>query len=138
MNRTDLQQLAEMRIHEATTLLNNGLYAGAYYLVGYAVECALKACIAKLTMQDDFPDKNLVLRSHTHDLERLVEVAQLKTGLDIERQSNKLFDSYWNITKLWSEGARYDAAISASAATELHAAITDRTNGVMQWLKKYW
>jgi HEPN domain-containing protein len=30
-------------------LLEAGLYAGAYYLAGYAVECALKACIAKKT-----------------------------------------------------------------------------------------
>jgi HEPN domain-containing protein len=49
MNRADLQQLAELRITEAKVLLDNGFYAGAYYLAGYAVECALKACIAKLT-----------------------------------------------------------------------------------------
>lgn len=45
MNRVDFRQLAGLRIAEAKVLLDNNLYAGAYYLAGYAVECALKACI---------------------------------------------------------------------------------------------
>ena len=47
MNRTDLQQPALTRLAEAKALLAAGFPAGAYYLAGYAVECALKACIAK-------------------------------------------------------------------------------------------
>ena len=38
-------------------LLDGGYPAGAYYLMGYAVECALKACIAKQTKRYDFPPK---------------------------------------------------------------------------------
>jgi hypothetical protein len=45
LTRTDLQQLADARIAEANALLAAGLWDGAYYLAGYAVECALKACI---------------------------------------------------------------------------------------------
>lgn len=136
--RADFRRLAELRLREAKVLLDRRYYAGAYYLAGYAVECALKACVAKLTMRYDFPDKNLAQRSHTHDLEKLVDVALLKTHFDIERHSNKYFDSNWNIAKRWSEEARYAVGISASSATELYAAITDPTNGVMQWLRKYW
>jgi HEPN domain-containing protein len=51
MNRTDLQQLAELRIKEARILLDGDSYSGAYYLAGYAIECALKACIAKRTKE---------------------------------------------------------------------------------------
>ena len=51
MNRNDFQQLADVRINEAEALLVQGKYDGAYYLAGYAVECGLKACIAKLTDQ---------------------------------------------------------------------------------------
>jgi hypothetical protein len=47
MNRNDLQNLSRLREKEAKVLLDNGCFAGAYYLLGYAVECALKACIAK-------------------------------------------------------------------------------------------
>ena len=49
MNRADFQKLAEIRLEEAATLLNAGKFDGAYYLSGYAVECGLKACIAKQT-----------------------------------------------------------------------------------------
>jgi hypothetical protein len=58
VNRTQLQQLAEERVRDAEALLNAGQWSGAYYLAGYAVEFALKACIAKLTNQHDFPDKD--------------------------------------------------------------------------------
>jgi HEPN domain-containing protein len=68
MNRADFQQLSELRLREAQALLAAGLPDGAYYLAGYAVECALKACIAKRTREHDFADKKLVNDSHTHDL----------------------------------------------------------------------
>lgn len=49
MNRTQLQILAEERARDAEALLNAGRWSGAFYLAGYAIECGLKACIAKLT-----------------------------------------------------------------------------------------
>ncbi|WP_367997183.1 HEPN domain-containing protein [Planktothrix pseudagardhii] len=56
MNRQDFQDLAETRRKEAKVLLDNHQYSGAYYLSGYVIECALKACIAKKTRKYDFPD----------------------------------------------------------------------------------
>ena len=47
LNRDNLQRVSDLRAEEARLLLDNGHYPGAYYLLGYAVECALKACIAK-------------------------------------------------------------------------------------------
>jgi HEPN domain-containing protein len=138
MNRADLQQLAELRITEAKVLLDNGFYAGAYYLAGYAVECALKACIARLTQQDDFPDRRTVNRSYSHNLTELVDVAQLKTELDRDRQASLAFDIYWNAVKIWSEEARYDISMTETKANELYIAITDPMDGVLIWLKKYW
>src|SRR5207248_2168644 len=38
MTRTQFQELAEVRIAEAAALLAAGLWDGAYYLAGYAVE----------------------------------------------------------------------------------------------------
>lgn len=63
MNRDDLQKLARLRLREARALLDRDLYPGAYYLSGYVVECALKACIAKSTKKFDFPDKGRVADS---------------------------------------------------------------------------
>jgi hypothetical protein len=41
--RADFQHLARARVKEAEILINAGEFDGAYYLAGYALECALKA-----------------------------------------------------------------------------------------------
>ena len=48
MDRRDLQALSKARLIEAKALLKLGLTDGACYLAGYTVECAIKACIAKV------------------------------------------------------------------------------------------
>ena len=79
VNRIDLQNLAMERIAEAKILLDAGKWSGAYYLAGYAVECATKACIAKLSKADEFPDKNFGAKCWVHDIEQLVGLAELET-----------------------------------------------------------
>jgi hypothetical protein len=49
VNRAEFQKLADLRAREAGVLLAAKCYDGAYYLAGYAVECALKECIARKT-----------------------------------------------------------------------------------------
>ena len=75
LNRTDLQQLAEDRVIDAKVLLDAGRWSGAYYVAGYAIECALKSCLAKRTNLHDFPDRALAQKAFTHDLQELLESA---------------------------------------------------------------
>ena len=138
MNRGDFQRLAEIRLKEARALLEAGCHEGAYYLSGYAVECALKACIARQTKEHDFPDKRSVDKSYTHNLEQLLEVAELTEGLRAEMKRNSDFERYWNSVKDWKESSRYDLSVSEVAARDLYTAIIHVSNGVMQWLKKSW
>jgi hypothetical protein len=137
MNRTDLQQLAEVRIEEARVLLSQNMPDGAYYLAGYAVECGLKACIAKLVNQYDFPDKQSVLDSYTHDFDLLVRTAGLVAERDAEQASNIGFRENWQVIKSWSERSRY-VRYSSTKAQELYDAITDHVNGVLPWIKVRW
>ena len=88
MNRIDFQKIAETRLREAKALLDAGFQDGAYYLAGYSVECALKACIAKRTREHDFPEKKLAIDSHTHDLRDLLRLALLKNELEIVVQAD--------------------------------------------------
>jgi HEPN domain-containing protein len=76
MNRRDFQKLALIRIEDARVLFRGGRYDAAYYLAGYAVECALKACIAKQTMRHDFPpDRGSVDKVYRHQFgERIVDM----------------------------------------------------------------
>ena len=137
MNRTELQAVAAMRIDEAKTLLDAGQFSGAYYLVGYSVECALKACVARQVRRGDLPDKRLANEAFTHDLEKLVAVAGLKQGFETDRRANPLLEVNWAIVKDWTVETRYEVGISSAQASDLHSACVGR-NGVLPWVKKRW
>ena len=66
LTRHDLQQLARLRLDDALFLQQVGRSSSAYYLAGYAVELALKACIAKLFQPDVIPDRAFVNAIYTH------------------------------------------------------------------------
>lgn len=137
MNRSDLQRLSNARIREAKLLFAAGEYSGAYYLAGYSVECALKACFAKGVRRYDFPDKGRSDKVFTHVLSELVVVAKLKSELDAERQANRRFEAYWAEVIKWSEASRYTAKNRDEAETLLEA-ISRRKDGVLPWIKRRW
>ncbi len=136
MNRRDLKNLALTRLKEVEVLLNNRQYSGAYYLSGYVIECALKACIAKQTQRFDFPDKKTVMESYTHDLEKLVKVAKLDTQLK-SLLNDPEFSLRWSMVKDWSEESRYQKH-NRQEALDIYSAITDPNHGVLQWLQQHW
>ena len=138
MNRSDLQKLADLRVKEANILLDNECYEGAYYLLGYAVECALKSCIAKQIKQHDFPDLKLVRDSYTHDFEKLINISGLKGALQAEMSVNPAFGVNWGIAKDWSEEARYEETIGEARAKDFFTAVTATSGGILPWLKNWW
>lgn len=139
MNRTELQWLANERIAESEILLAAEKWSGAYYLGGYAVECALKACICKLTKVDEFPDKDFAASCWSHKLEPLLELAGLAKALaaDFGGDPKHPLRLNWKTVSQWNEKRRYEA-ISKGWAEELVAAITDQENGMLTWLKRRW
>ena len=137
MNRRDLKKLAALRLEEARVLLRNRKYEGCYYLAGYAVECGLKACIAKLTDRYDFPDKRTADAVYTHDLVILLREAKLVSARDEESNRDSLFRQNWLIVKEWKEISRYDVR-SKQQALDLFHAIADRKHGVFRWIKQRW
>ena len=136
MNRDDLRTLAQTRLKEAESLLQAGLPSGAYYLAGYAVECALKACVASQTKQYDFPDKQIVIQSYTHNLNTLIGLAGLRLQFN-QAMGQAEFSANWSTVKDWSEEARYDTGISAQMAQDLFEAIAGQ-HGVLQWVQQHW
>lgn len=121
MNRRDFKDLSAIRLKEANALLKNKNYSGAYYLAGYAIECALKACISKETRRYDFPDKQRALDSWQHSLTKLVQAAHLQTALDREMSSEKRFEANWNVVKDWSELSRYSQTDQRKAEALIEA-----------------
>jgi HEPN domain-containing protein len=143
MNRIDFQQLAELRLKEAKALLAADFPDGAYYLAGYAVECALKACIARKTQEFDFPEKKRVNDSHTHDLGKLLMLAGLSEDLQFEFAADAAMEWRWGIVRDWSEESRYEIFQDSEAeriqrATLMINVIGAQSGGIMQWIKQRW
>ena len=138
MKRTDLQRLAELRLRDARLLLDSKAYESAYYLAGYAVECALKACVAKQIREFDFPEKRLVERAYTHSLSQLVEVSGVKLIFEEAGATNESLRLSWTIVRKWSEASRYSVETTEQAARDMVAAVGDEANGVLSWLKNHW
>lgn len=136
MNRRDFQRLARVRLQDARVLLARRRYDAAYYLAGYAVECALKACIAKRTRRFDFPPRG-IQDIYTHDLRRLIKGADLIDELGQEIQSDPLFEANWATVREWTEESRYERK-GVADATALLQAIMDPQHGVLRWLETWW
>jgi HEPN domain-containing protein len=126
-----------MRVREARILLRAKEWSGAYYLGGYAVECALKACIARQFKRYELPDKNIVEKSYTHSLSALVRVAGLEPTLLTELGTNTSFYINWNVVKDWTVESRY-GVVSDKAATDFLKAVTNRQNGILRWVRARW
>jgi HEPN domain-containing protein len=132
-----LQQLSRIRLREAKALLRAGMADGAYYLAGYAVECGLKACIAKETKRHEFPEKGKVDSSYTHKLPDLVKVAGLVRALDELARKSPEFRDNWAFVKSWTEQSRYQRH-QPQEAEQLLTAVSDRRHGVISWIKAHW
>lgn len=124
LKRAELQALAEAKLDDASILLQNRRFSNAYYLLGYAVELALKACIAIQFTADTIPDKSFVTDIYSHDLQKLVKLAGLSSEQEKQSDSDVNFAANWALVAQWSEAARYVSTNSVSAQT-LFTAITD-------------
>jgi HEPN domain-containing protein len=75
-------------------------FDAAYYLAGYVIECALKACIAKKTKRHDFPDKDFARKAYTHDLEDLAQLAGLKDTLKLQFRQYPSLETQWGVVEV--------------------------------------
>jgi len=145
MNRQDFQRLALERLEDAQALLRAGRYSGSYYLAGYAVECALKACMAGKTKRGDFPPRD-AREYYVHDITKLLDIADLKKQWGIQAKGDpkksrstpdRAFEAHWTVVKDWTEESRYRSRTHEQAKA-LFMAVSDPKHGVLQWLRRYW
>jgi HEPN domain-containing protein len=134
MERTQLQRLAETRLSDAEVLLSAQRWDAAYYLLGYCIECALKACIARQFRANDVPDKKLVNSFYTHELDKLLDIAGLRIDMEREATRDSDFAVNWTLVKAWNETVRYDEIATFLRAWEMY----DAVKRILQWLKTRW
>jgi hypothetical protein len=138
-DRTTFQRLAKLRLDEAKILVREREYSGAYYIAGYAIECALKARIAAQFRENEIPDKNVVNKVYTHDPTDLVRLSGLESELNAALRADSNLDRRWSIVQNWNEQARYAIWTEQQAASMIDAVDgDDRTGGLFQWLSARW
>jgi HEPN domain-containing protein len=137
LNRKELQTLSRIRLREARALARLGMNDGAYYLAGYCVECALKACIAKMTERHEFPDKRKADASYSHNFANLLKVVALEDARTEEAKRDAAFQKNWDTVEQWSERSRY-LTTDAETAGDLIEAVGNLRHGVLRWVKRHW
>jgi len=137
LTKNVLEELATARLREAVSLFDDGHCSGAYYLGGYVVELALKACISASFQPDAIPDKRFVEKIYVHDLKKLVELA----GLEAERRekisADRLFAAHWEYIAEWSENTRYKVTGEGTSRSFIEA-LRDPDHGVFEWIRTHW
>jgi hypothetical protein len=113
-------------------------WGAAYYLVGYAVESALKACASRQFGEHEVPDRKIVNDFYTHELEKLLNISGAKPTKQERAAADSAFEVNWNTVREWSEASRYDPSTTETKARDMFAACTDATSGVLPWLRTLW
>jgi HEPN domain-containing protein len=131
--------MAEERIKDAKALIRGKRWEFAYYTAGYSIECALKSCIIARMIHTAwvFEEKWNASECLTHDFNELSRLAGLKNDLDARRAASAAFGANWTTVEAWKVTSRY-ASKTEAEAKDLFAAIADKPDGVLRWLKNYW
>ena len=137
LTKQNLEKLAQVRLDDALFLFQANRHSSAYYIAGYSIELALKACIAKLVQPNSIPEKAFILAVYTHKFDSLLATDGLRPQFDVESKAKPQFAACWAIANNWSEESRYELWDPMAAASLLQA-VSEPNHGVFQWVKKHW
>jgi HEPN domain-containing protein len=144
IGRKDFQRLADERLEDAQALFVAGRYGCAYYVAGYAVECALKACIAKQTKAESYPPQD-TRDYYNHKLDGLLEFAGLRVQMKLDPTDDQQVKEWkeklglnWSVVSAWRAQSRYESERYAPQAEKILEAIKDPQYGVLTWLRNRW
>ena len=132
--RQDLVRLHIEWLLDARTLFAAQRYAGAYHAGGIALECALKARIAKFTQAEEFPDWKLAREAWEHDPRKLLALGglgRLMAGAAVPVQTN------WATVKDWTVESRYTHTVNPATVAAFIDALDHPIDGVITWLRNH-
>ena len=103
LTKEQLERLIAARQEESVVLFANEKFDGAVYLIGYAVELALK----RIILLNGFPETDQEFKvyadSKTHNLEVLLKLA----GKDELREDDAFSPDWDTVRKYWTSECRY-------------------------------
>lgn len=137
LTRIALQIIARNRIQDARVLLDDGRFGGSYHLAGLGLEAALKAAIARQTVEHEFPDLDRARDCWKHKPSSLINTAGLQDELNKRVRADAEFEANWLTVKDWDVDSRY-VDWPERAARDMFVAVTDQDHGVFPWIEVHW
>jgi hypothetical protein len=135
----DYRHLSARYLQDARALFASGRHAGAYYMAGYAVECALKACACRALFRNyTASSQKLVTQFYKHDFRILLRCSGLEMRLAADRTANPTLRANWDVVFLWSVDVRYEAQKARADVRDMLEAMQDRPDGVLEWLARFY
>jgi hypothetical protein len=136
-SKSQLETVAQCKFDDSLLLFEHGRFSNSFYLAGYAIECALKACIARQLLPETIPDKSFVNAFYTHKFDALIGLAGLRNELRVRQDADQTFQANWGLASEWSPDVRYEP-VDRSMANLMVIAVGDERHGVLPWIKTYW
>jgi hypothetical protein len=132
--RQDLLLLSVRWMEDARVLAGANRFAGAYHAGGLALECMLKAKIAKATVAEEFPDKKLAERAWGHDPGALLKLGELDRLMDLAAAP---IQTNWATVKDWTIDSRYTSGVNPTTVGAFLDALDDPKEGILSWLRNH-
>ncbi len=139
VKREVFKRVAKKKLNAAKILYSAGDFDTAGYLLGYVVECSIKALICKTLKLDEYPDTG---RHHdvfaSHDFDRLILLSGYSKDIDLNANED-LFNNWSILTKDWKPETRYNEGVYSEALIkDKITALEEPNNGFLFWIKKRW
>jgi hypothetical protein len=123
--------LAQQHEKSARLLANDRLAAGqAYFHVGFAAECALKAYIMWKERLNTWPDNALRPELYTHDLRKLVRIA----GIPLTTKDR--VGPSWKVVLDWNRNQAYDPNPMPRRVARSMIEAAFGQEGVVTWIRE--
>lgn len=143
-DRKKFRRICKKRLKTANILIENGDYEGAIYMLGFALECALKAATCKTLNIEKYPqntrEKKVDAFFMTHRFDRLKLVAGLSTIFGANSGNQDSFRNWSEFTQEylgeWTS-MRYEETLwSEEKARGLYNNLIEKDNGIISIIKK--
>ena len=123
--------LARQHEQSARVLARDRLAAGqAYFHVGFAAECSLKAYIMWKERLNSWPDRGLRPELYTHDLWKLVQIA------GIQLNTKDPVGPSWKVVLDWDRNQAYDPKPMPRRVAQSIIEAAFGPKGVVTWIRE--
>ena len=137
----DLKKITNARLKAVKSLKESGDYDTAYYIIGYALECALKSVICKTLNFDNYPDMDgmgkKVETFKTHSFDLLLALSGMEKDFTLNAPAERAYN--WSqFTKAWVIDSRYQP-IGIRTKEEIERMIKmleENENGILYWIEE--